>query len=390
MCNCSEPNSSPATTRNPEPGVPESDCSYKDKKAINVVVLGQFPPPVHGQSMAIQLLCQASWPDVRLFPVPLTMSTLQNEVGKFSWKKLFRIWHVRNTARQVLHEHSPCILYYPPAPPALLPFLRDCVLLGSLRRHSAATVLHFHAGGLGHYVCRYKWRKWIGRSLFGADCAVHAGPSCPPDGPMLEAKRVEIIPGAVPDPGKRANPPERKEADLLRVLYVGHLKEQKGLDLLPAIARAMKSPAQFDVLGEWASEHDRDTYEKELLSAGIVVHGGVFNEAKWRFFEQAHVLLFPSRVETQGLVAVEALACGLPVVASDIPGIQDVITNGSEGYLVALNDAEGFACALEKLRHPPTWQAISHSARSRYESRFKPEKHYQQWRKLFVNVSERM
>ena len=79
----------------------------------------------------------------------------------------------------------------------------------------------------------------------------------------------------------------------------------------------------------------------------------------------ADAFLLPSAQESFGLAALEAMACGVPVVASRVGGLPEVITDGLTGYLRDPDDQEGMAAAvLELLDDPSLRQRIAHLARA--------------------------
>ena len=128
--------------------------------------------------------------------------------------------------------------------------------------------------------------------------------------------------------------------------------------------------------------------ENKLKRPNITLHGGCYGEAKWAQFEKAHVLLFPSLKETQGLVAVEAIACGLPVVASDIDGIRSVFSDGVEGFLVTPGHAQAFADAVASLcRDPARWREMSEAGRRRFCSTFTLTHYLDGMRRVFLDCA---
>ena len=361
-----------------------SDVVNKSLDRVHVALVGQLPPPVHGQSLAIQALVDASWDDIVIHPVRLDMSDSLDQVGSPSILKLLRLWRCARSSRRILKEYSPCVLYYPPGPGRFVPFLRDVLFLLATRASAAATVLHFHAGGVGAYVRRNGVRTFFSRVYRDADVAVQPGKSCPPDGAILGAKTIKIIPGGVPDPGVFATAPLPHATDPIRVLYVGHLTREKGFDLVPAIARRLAGVAELHIVGEWASAAYRREMEPQLALPNVAFHGGCYGAEKWRLFELCSVLLFPSFRETQGLVAVEAMACGMPVIASDIDGIRDVVVDGDSGVLVSPGNVDGFANAIGMfLEDRDYWNAMSVSARERYVSCFMLDTYLAEMRQVF-------
>jgi len=99
--------------------------------------------------------------------------------------------------------------------------------------------------------------------------------------------------------------------------------------------------------------------------------------------------LNPSPKEGWGLTVIEANLCGLPVVASDAPGLRDSVRDGETGALVPFADDQAFAAeALKLLRDPQLWQARSQAAR-RWAGTFRWERCVQESLALFRRVAER-
>jgi glycosyltransferase involved in cell wall biosynthesis len=85
----------------------------------------------------------------------------------------------------------------------------------------------------------------------------------------------------------------------------------------------------------------------------------------------ADVLLLPSSQESFGLAGLEAMACEVPVVASAVGGLPEVIENGVTGFLHPLEDLDGMAAsAVELLRDPARHRAMAIAARERVADRF--------------------
>jgi len=96
----------------------------------------------------------------------------------------------------------------------------------------------------------------------------------------------------------------------------------------------------------------------------------------------ADVLLLPSEIESFGLVALEAMACGVPCVCSRVGGLPEVVRDGVDGFLVPPRDVQGMATrALEILADPSKREAMGRAGRERAQSKFCSDKiipHYEQ------------
>jgi glycosyltransferase involved in cell wall biosynthesis len=101
----------------------------------------------------------------------------------------------------------------------------------------------------------------------------------------------------------------------------------------------------------------------------------------------ADVLLLPSELESFGLAALEAMACGVPSVCSRVGGLPEVIDDGVEGYLVQPHDVKTMgARALEILGNPERQQQMSKAARKRALRQFCSTKIIPLYEKLYRRV----
>jgi N-acetyl-alpha-D-glucosaminyl L-malate synthase BshA len=96
------------------------------------------------------------------------------------------------------------------------------------------------------------------------------------------------------------------------------------------------------------------------------------------------LFLLPSDAESFGLAALEAMACGLPVIGTAVGGLPEVVEDGRSGYLLPVGDVEGMArTALSLLRDPEMHAAFSREARRRAVEGFPTEKAVARYRKLY-------
>lgn len=172
-------------------------------------------------------------------------------------------------------------------------------------------------------------------------------------------------------------PALKTRSETLRVLFVGVLDRAhlfKGFhEALEAIAQVPH--AILTIVGDGDQRALlEDEVRSKSLSDRVQFLGRVSQEELVRAYQQADVLLFPStsRAEAFGLVALEAQACGTPVIASQLPGVRTVVKEGETGVLVAPGSVTDIVSALQKMQNEPAWrEELGKKARAHVETSFR-------------------
>ncbi|WP_409330933.1 glycosyltransferase [Trujillonella humicola] len=184
----------------------------------------------------------------------------------------------------------------------------------------------------------------------------------------VPAQRVHTIPSGF-DPALFAG----TGADVLagigrpRIGYVGRLAPQKRPDVLVEAFGLMRERAELVVVGDGP---DRALVERAVEASParerITLRGFVAHDAVPGVLAALDVLVLPSAYEEMGSVLTEAMAAGLPVVASDVGGIPAVVRDGVTGLLVPPLDAAALAAALDRVVGDPELRArLAAGARAR-------------------------
>ena len=157
----------------------------------------------------------------------------------------------------------------------------------------------------------------------------------------------------------------------LNVLFVGRLDRRKGFPyLLEAfqLIRESVPASELIVAGAYAPEEVED-YQRTVQEEQMDVHfvGRVSDEDLARYYHTADVVCFPSTgSESFGIVLLEAMAAGRPIVASNIPGYREVMRHEIEGLFVPPKDALALAGALIRLlRNEPLRRRLGEAGRAR-------------------------
>lgn len=131
------------------------------------------------------------------------------------------------------------------------------------------------------------------------------------------------------------------------VLHVGRIVKEKNLDLLVDAAPLLLNDvpdAIFIIVGEGPYAESLKHKVKEMkLNKKFIFTGFIEDEKLPDYYKCADIFAFPSKYETQGIVAIEAMAAGLPVVAARIRSLPEIIEDGKCGFLFNPDDAHDFA-----------------------------------------------
>jgi glycosyltransferase involved in cell wall biosynthesis len=145
-----------------------------------------------------------------------------------------------------------------------------------------------------------------------------------------------------------------------RILFVGWIEFEKGVfDLLDAVARHPKlRSVEVELLGSGGAVCElRENASALGVSGRFHLRGWKGEEEKLAYYEKADVLVLPSHAEGFPNVVLEAMASGLPVVATPVGSIPDVVRDRVNGLLVPMRDSSALGDALAELKDQPDVRA---------------------------------
>ncbi|HET6362654.1 MAG TPA: glycosyltransferase family 4 protein [Gemmatimonadota bacterium] len=195
--------------------------------------------------------------------------------------------------------------------------------------------------------------------------------------PYAEGRPVAVIPYGVPlpehDPGLRAEPSRPP-----RILFVGRLVARKGVDrLLDALARIADREWRLEIVGFGP---ERDPLERRAVELGLSHRveflGRISNQDLVAAYRRATCFVLPAtldeRADTEGLgvVLLEAMSYGVPVVATRRGGIVDIVEDGRTGILVEDEPAELARGVASILDDPERGRALGNAGRTSVRERF--------------------
>jgi 1,2-diacylglycerol 3-alpha-glucosyltransferase len=142
------------------------------------------------------------------------------------------------------------------------------------------------------------------------------------------------------------------------ILYVGRLVKEKGtFDLLDAYASLdadLRSSFSLIYVGDGPARAELEEKANRIAPGSVIFPGFAQREQLVQYYAFAETMILPTHSDTWGLVVNEAMACGLPVIVTNVAGcVPDLVGDGGNGYVVPSRNSEKLSGALDRLLRDP-------------------------------------
>ena len=361
-----------------------------------LLLVGDLPPPVHGQSIQFSLLCQhlprhgfacrivdiarksaSPWERFSVTRA-LEVAAALGRVGMGLLAGERRMYLILTLSRVGL--------------------ARDVILIWMARLAGCRIAAHVHSGGYGGF---YQAQGRLGRWLIRRSLRRVARIIVNSEGlramfafdARLQARTVAIasgaeVPGPVPAPGRA--PPRGRP---LRLLFLSNMIPAKGyneaLDAVALLHEALPVRAVFagrfvatpdDPAGLSEAEAEmrfRRRIEGHGLTDAVCYAGEAIGTKKWQLLTASDVLLLPTRLaEASSIAILEAMAHGCVVIASKQGGIPETVVDGETGVLLDNPTPAAISAAVRRLAEDgPGFERMSRAAAARFAEHFTSERH---------------
>jgi len=331
------------------------------QKKPRVLISGHLPPPLGGMATYYQSLINSSLNEEvdYLFVQTSSQNRLGANTGLLSIsniisaiKDCFRFTRSMITFKpQIAHigtayglsflKHSYCIF--------IAWLMKSRVLL---HPHCSLKVLYFDRSGI--------W-KWYFRKVINFTYGTVALSKEWLQLRSINSKmRIFVLPNAVDlrlyQPALEKHLTSLESNDALNVLYLGYLGKEKGsFDILDAAIQidSSKNKIFFDLVGSEATPGELDLLKEKIKSENlektIRIYKPVIGKEKINFFMNADIFIYPSYFEGMPMAVLEAMASGLPIIASRVGGLPDIVTDNQNGFLIEPGHPEQLADAILKI-----------------------------------------
>lgn len=325
------------------------------------LVFCQLPPPVHGSNIMGQMFVaslQGLGHDV--FVVEKAFSRHQKDIGRFSLKKILRVPMLGiEIIRTILRGKPTFCFYFISVSPISL--VLDSLFLLIVACFRIPYALYFHGKGFSAYCSsgnlffKYLVKTILSKSLGG----IVLGESLKNDvNLIIPNNQLYVLPNSIPDTDLENDNFKRKGDGRIVVLFLSNLIPSKGpMEFLQMAKRVVEKykNVKFVLAGPRRSDDFfsqlKDYIKNEGLTDFVEVPGGVYGTEKEKLFINSDIFVFPTYYdrETFGLVNLEAMQWGLPVISTQEGAIPDIVHDGINGFIVNPKDIDQLADRVLRL-----------------------------------------
>lgn len=360
-----------------------------------VMLATHMAPVIHGQAMIAAQLMNVSkgWSEHKLFGLNTAYVERRRKLRSFSLGKVWRLYKYMRQAKKMIKENEIthvilCAAFFKG------PFLKDVVFGNYLKKYCGVELIgwiHMDPNRIGLNDQPQWFQKLAHNFLDNFSYFVAGAPALVEQWPkwLTQKAPTKFIANGVTDPVKET--PSRDFSDTIDVIYLSAIDDEKGWRELLEVAKdvcAADDRFRFNFHGNVGAQLNREevTQQFEALEHKdrIQWHGMIVEPEKIPMMLRSTVFVLPSYTEQFSIAILEAMACGLPIIATDVGATKDAI---EAEWLVRPKDAKELKDALLKMcDNPERMRQISLRNRAKFVNEFTDEKFSNNWENLLSEI----
>ena len=331
---------------------------------MNILAILQMPPPIHGTTVMNQNIKESKRINEAfdIDYIALCFSKKIDKLGKFGLLKLFKGFKYSCLIFFKLFVKKYDLIYFTLTPVGSA-FYRDAFFVSIMKLFSVKRVYHLHGKGIEAF-SKAGINNLLYKYVFAHAKIILLSEALYQDiEKYVEKDKCYFLPNGIDVVArKRPNVAANKdESRPIRLLYLSTLTRQKGIiDFLEAM-KILKVDSNIKIKASVAGEFSYGFPENEFWSIvkrdnmenEITYLGGVYGSGKQTLYETSDIFVFPTHNEAFGLVLLEAMGYGLPIVVTSDGAIPELIENGINGFLVEKNSPSEVANKIRCLSSDP-------------------------------------
>ena len=325
----------------------------------SILIIGQTPPPYHGSTIMTRTYLKAlSSCGYEVLFINKLFSRNISDIGKLTWQKImaltmliFRVIKTCTVCKPIL-----CIYFMSSAGSSLI---IDLFVLQLLDLFSVNFIPRFGGKGFKDLAKKPFWEYLLRNTLKKSLGGIVLGNKQKNDVNMfIKNESLYILPNCLLEDSEYTC--LNCDDKILRILFLSNLIPSKGsMEFLQAARIALAAlpnrQMQFIIAGnKWTDEFNEKLKSYVLenkMQEFVTFYDDVYGKEKEKLFATSHIFVFPTyyELETFGIVNLEAMRAGLPVISSPEEAIPDVVKNGETGFIVHPKDPNEISDRIIKL-----------------------------------------
>jgi glycosyltransferase involved in cell wall biosynthesis len=317
-----------------------------------VLFILKVPPPIHGSSVMNQHVLNSDLIKNNFNSIFLKLSLSRNirEIGKFSLRKIWITINDIFKLIKLIKKFNPELVYFSLSPIGLA-LIKDFILVKIIKKFSCPIIFHLHSKGIQKHGEKSRLYHILYSNLF-KDCnTICLAKELINDISTYVSKKPYIVPNGIDDMKFRIN--DKSKLNTPRIVFLSNFRKSKGiLEIIKAASILRDKGILFKLVligdsGDISINKLKSKVYRHNLTNYIDHIGPLYGIDKFKKLSESDLLVFPTTNEAFGLVILEAMQCGLPVISFNEGGIPSVIDNNKTGFIV---DRENINILIEKIR----------------------------------------
>lgn len=310
---------------------------------MEILLLSPLPPPAGGMATWTKGYIDskhAKVNKVNLVNTSVTGNRVMNLKKKSILGEINRTINIIKKTKKILKSNNFDIVHINTAC-SKLGMIRDLVCLSIAKNYNIKIIVHCHCDT--SYMVKGKISEFIFKKICdNSDVLFSLNNASYNHIKKLIGKESIIVPNFIKSSILEEKNTIKVSTDIKNILYVGHITKSKGCDDIIDIAKQMPDKI-FKMIGYISDEIKEIQTTKNVKYLGELTHEQVLQQMR-----EHDLLLFPTHTEGFPNVVLEAMACGMPIISTDVGAIPDMIENNG-GIVVKPKDKKSIKSSINKL-----------------------------------------
>lgn len=375
-----------------------------NKNKLNVLVVAAFPPPVFGSVVMMDLISNMKFDDIEIDRFNLNFNKKFEDLTKFQFRKIFLLikYLIKYVSLLRRKKYDIVLIAHSFGTAA---FIKDSLFMRISKRYGCKVLLNARGQKFddNFYNKQPKLiKKYIDNTFTYVDGIITVGKKLLNEySRWTQNKQSDFVFDYIHNVLKKNNIDATVNfyKNKFNVLYLAYYTKFKGIFILLEAIKYIKLSGYTDInfilCGKYLNKFPNEKNEiddfilENDLKDFIEIKGWVEGDEKEHVFETSQLFVFPSLNDSFGLVNLEAMVHGLPIISTNVGAIPEYIENNVNGLLINPGDSKSLAESIVKLySNNDLRKKMSINNFVKFNKEFTYESYKQRWHDIFLKVAD--